>query len=232
MISELELILFDRYYKSEMSEEEVIQIEERFSKDADFKQNYNAYLTSILLIKRSAFKAHLEDTSGRSSSKWSKLTILLIVFFIIIFLSFFIIIGNKNEPQRSEILFAEYFEPLPDMITSRSGRSELTAAMRAFQNAQYEKALILLDTTIYRQDIVKIYRAVAQLGIANVPVEMFEQEISYLPENHPFTGEIKWYLALSFLKSENKESALILLRDINQGGYKYKEAQELIRKLE
>ena len=134
-------------------------------------------------------------------------------------------------------LYAAYYTPFELPVAERSAGTTaplLQRADAAYRAADYEEALQLLtqltetvpDNTLYR-----FYLAQAALRTPRTEVAVAELERLLDTPDHLFVQQSRWYLALAYLKTERREAARETLRAIEPGAYRYREAQQLLRRL-
>ena len=113
--------------------------------------------------------------------------------------------------------------------------SELAEAILLYDQNEYEAAFEKLNTII--EEDYNNYLAGYYFGMTCIEMEKYDvaaQHFQELLENwqSPFIYHIEWYLALCYLKQDDKEKALMLLNKIKKSNTYYKEkAEELFKKL-
>ena len=230
MLSEKDLELFDRYLQGNCRPEEAQFFEQRLNDEPELKKEFEAFKTAVFLLKRGGFKELVNEEEKPGKSPFLKIGWLIVL--IIALLAVFYFFNNQQEEKSTDQIFAEYFEPFPDLISTRSSAQGVDRAMEAYNNGDYNIALQMLDTNQYDQPIVHLYRAISRLAIKEGQEHSFQDEIDFLPENHLFDEEVKWYQVLYQLKSDDISGAIELLKDINEGEFKSIEAQQLLRDLD
>jgi len=231
-MTEQEIQLFDSYINDLLSAGDRLNFEKKLQTDSDFKINYEAYLTSVNLLKINAFKKHVILDYKRPHTRFSPKVITIGVIILAALISLLIFLkSQKIDEIPTNELFAQYFEPLPDLISTRSESNSLLGAMESYNDREYGKALESLDTTLFKQSQVKVYRAICRLAIDEEQNLSFEDEIRALKHGHPLEEQVRWYQALSHVKNGELNKGVLTLESIDEGTYKYNEAKQLLIRL-
>ncbi|UZR98175.1 hypothetical protein [Chondrinema litorale] len=144
---------------------------------------------------------------------------------------------NKTQTYSGDQLFVAYFEPYQvDAFRSADENNEMSDAMKAYQNRDYEKAVSLFEQTPATDisTIDNFYWAIALLATdsGNEAIEKLDD----LKSENAMPGlaqNIDWYLALANLQVGKLKEAKAILESIseNEQHYKNKAATELLNKL-
>lgn len=156
--------------------------------------------------------------------------------FIILFVSYFLL----NDKPDTNALYAEYAVHYP-LSVSRGGddsipetqKQLLQNAVSSFNNKNYAKALESLNP------LLAIDSADSELllasGICNLETGNFNQAMkmfsSIESKSNVFSARAKWYMALTMLAEKNTETCRKILLTISPDADTYKQAQELLEKL-
>lgn len=107
---------------------------------------------------------------------------------------------------QNEQLFKDYFEPLDDFVTTL-GKEETSRqrAFEAYNSKDYESAIPLLEAW-YKEEqnpMAYLYQGVSHLALdqANEAIERLEL---FKNKANNFHNEANWYLALAYLKKNNR----------------------------
>lgn len=149
--------------------------------------------------------------------------------------------SNKEDIAEGPVLYAQYFEVLPDMLTANERSSEkedeeqqeAVQGMREYNSGNYKGAAALLKNS---EDVIhQIYAAIAEMENRN-----FSDAIDLLNQcqkndtNGKYTDITDWYLALSHIKNGNLKQGKLKLNSIisTDKHYKKKEAEKILKALE
>lgn len=124
---------------------------------------------------------------------------------------------RPEDPQR---LFAQYFEPYPNVImpTVRGDvdTTLLERAYRAYDHGKFDDAIDFFRRAGQDDAAVYLYLGNSYLatGDAENAIPLFEKVIS---EYDAFDDQAAWYLALGYLKNGNKGEAMKIFARISEG---------------
>ena len=147
-------------------------------------------------------------------------------------LSYFLTLEKKASTQE---LFASYFEPYKNVIQPMQRNSdqqnEKAIAFMAYDQGEYEKAVLLFSKlyTTTNEPYYLFYKANALLKLerANEAVPLL---LEHLKTNDTLTEKSHWYLAMAYLKLDDKANAKLSLEKVlTEGKYKTKEAKKLLK---
>ena len=139
-----------------------------------------------------------------------------------------------NQKSSTNELFANYFEPYRNVIQplerGSGDQDEKSRAFYAYEKGDYEKAVRLFTDlfTATKEPYYLFYKANALLKLekANEAVPLL---LEHLKTKDTLSEKSTWYLALAYLKLNDKPNARITLKKvISDGKYKSKEAQKLL----
>lgn len=138
-----------------------------------------------------------------------------------------------------EELYSTYYNPYSTTIDYRSDASLLSdtfqEALETYESQEYDTALILFKKIISTEKPET--SALFFAGICSMELDDYRNAIIFLNEqiyqnNLLFTQQASWYLALSYLKTNQKtEAKKILEHIVNEYKYKHREAVELLDEL-
>lgn len=240
--------LIEKYIQNRLTAEEELIFNKLLEDDATFKKDVALHTKLKNVIENDDdenYRALISNLEGRfnETGKKSSFTKWLVAASIILLLGFsYFFTSNYNTTVSSNELFASYFVPYRNVIApiERSDsngvtqQNEKTQAFIAYEKGEYKKA-ILLFTKLYtatKEPYYLFYKANALLKLerANEAVPLL---LEHLKTKDTLTDKTNWYLALAYLKIENKAKAKELLNTvITNGSYKSKEAKKLLEELE
>jgi len=223
--------LIEKYIQNRLSVEEQLLFDEFIKNDSQLKK-------VVINADDSNFKKLITEIESRSKpanrktsyAKWlvaASIVVLLGSFYFIYF----------NDKNSSNELFAEYFEPYRNVIQpierNNEQHNKKTQAFAVYENGDYNKAIILFsrlyETTNESYYLFYKANALLQLDRADEAIALL---IKHHKTNGVLTQKTNWYLALAYLKIDDKiNTEKVLQKVIASKMYKTKEAEELIEKL-
>ena len=236
--------LLENYFSNQLDEKQVEAFEALYQSDIDFKQEVD-FLNNLKAVAENedtnqfkslltSFEVHNSTTNKNNFPKWMKYAAAIAAIFIVA-ISVNLFFQNKlTEAQ----LFAANFEPsknvsFPIVRASQNENLENTAFI-AYSDSNYEKAIPLLKK-LYMQtknSEILFYEGNALLasGKTQEAIKKLKQHLTF---SDSLTHRTHWYLALAYLKNENKTQAKIELNKLLDSGapFKNSEAKLLLEKL-
>src|SRR5690606_15346254 len=108
-------------------------------------------------------------------------------------------------------LFATYFKAFPNFfeVTMRCSTTitKPTAAFQAYENKEYEKAVVLFEELIQEQDDPEVLLLLGNANLILGDVEKAKENlITLINEFDNLDIPAKWYLSLCYVKSGDKEN--------------------------
>lgn len=231
--------LIDKYLQNKLSKDEKLVFEELLEKNDSFKKEVQLYVDLKKAVEKeddSNFRnliTEIESTAKIPKDKNSQLKWLVAASIIILLgLSYFLTLEKKVSTQE---LFVSYFEPYKNVIEplQRNGdqKNEKAIAFMAYDHEEYEKAVILFSKlySSTNEPYYLFYKANALLKLerANEAIPLL---LEHLKTKDTLTEKSYWYLAMAYLKLNDKASAKQSLKKVlSEGKYKTKEAEKLLK---
>ena len=236
-----QLDLIEKFIQNRLSSEEKLTFDELLNNDIDFKNEVAFHTNLKKAVKNNDdenFKNLISDLELKvkrqgqkhSYSKWLAAASIVLLLGLTYFLTIF------NKPSTND-LFASYFQPYENVIfpieRSSDQQGDKVLAFYTYQEGDYEAA-ILLFSRLYNSTKEPYYlfyeaNALLQLDRANEAVPLL---LEHLKTKDALTDKTKWYLALAYLKEQDKHNAKKYLREvIKDGNYKARDAKELLKKM-
>lgn len=240
-------ILLLKYFDGSLSEEEKVVFNQFLEEDDEFKSQFLLEKDVQAVIreenriglkkKLQRFETERETVSTGNKRTWWKP--LSIAASIILLLGASWLLFNSNAFNGQEQLFANNYEKYPNTVytITRSDVSDDSLermAFEAYETNNYDAAIeYLLDLKEKtRLDYVDFYLGQSYLANENYlkAIDRFQEIIEI---NSEFKQEAYWYAALANLKlDQNKEAKQLLEELVQNKKYKFKEASELLKKLD
>lgn len=236
--------LIEKYIQHRLSAEEALLVDALLENDIHFERELilQANLKKAIkkedddrfrhLISELESKAKMERPLNRKPyTKWLAAASIA----LLLGLSYFFTLDQKASTND---LFASYFEPYRNVVQplerGNDQEDEKSLAFYAYENGDYEKAIKLFTDlfTATKEPYYLFYKANALLKLEKAK-EAIPLLLDHLKTKDTLTDKTTWYLALAYLKLDDKPHARIALKKvIEEGKYKTKEAQKLLEVVE
>jgi FimV-like protein len=234
--------LIEKYIQNRLSSEEKLTFDDLLKNNDDFKEKVALHTNlkkAIGNVDDFNFRNLISDleskaknhTQKRSYVKW--LAAASIVLFL--GLTYFLTIDNKATGNE---LFASYFKPYRNVVhpivRGNDQQDKKALAFIAYEKGEYETAITLFSNlyTTTKEPYYLFYKANSLLKLERTN-EAIPLLLSHLKTKDTLTEKTNWYLALAYLKLEDKLKAKKLLEEvITKGSYKAKEAKELLKEFD
>jgi tetratricopeptide (TPR) repeat protein len=136
-------------------------------------------------------------------------------------------------------VYEEYYQSYPNVVapTVRGENSTdiKSEAFYSYDSGDYSKALRLFSK-LYdseKEDYSLFYKSLSLMELKRYDEALSSFEQFDLQKNNGFTPYVKWYKALTLVKLEQEEKALVLLQELaNSTNPMQKMAKELVAELE
>lgn len=244
-----DIILLERYIEHSLTEDEIYRVEKRLANEPTFKELYKSEKLLVNGIRYGHLKGRLDQlksleatlpaiTSSRPAAKviflksyWKQLAVAASLILSVI--SYLIL----NRPTDPGDLYAEYFQPYPNIILPKvrgtQEQNQETDAISAYENHDYEQAARgfreILATKPEPGILLLLGNANLILGNTDEALENF---ITLSKDFNEFDIQAKWFQSLCYLKKKDVNSAKLLLEEIAAGDSSYKsKAKEVLKKL-
>ncbi len=255
MTDEKKYELIERYLAEELSEAERADFENQLKVNADLREEVSLHQQVTETLRGE--KVHeLRDVIKEVDEKWAsnkpkenakvvsfpfrKIAALAAAVLALVLAYQFLSPKNTS----SEALFADNFEPYKMILNQRSlipnpetewMASEVKKAVAAYQAKDYAEASTLfqaLSKETPDADAFQIYAANSELSLGHSDEAIVI--LNKLVEKAPplLIEQSRWYLALAHLQKEDYASAKSQLQQIQSDGFKYKEAQKILRDIQ
>lgn len=205
----------DKYFEKGLSANERKQLTEMLENDPELKKELDfrkRLQGAIHQRERRDLKLFVKGFENNRSNRRYLLYGGVALVLIFIGLVFVRPLFLKPDP---EALYLSYFEPFPNMIAPDVRSSETPVdteeAFRLYDTGRYELAARRFHTLALTgtEDYLPFYEGISQLaaGNASATIALWEK-IIFKDEAVPMETYRRWYLALAYLKTGQKEKAV------------------------
>lgn len=244
--SEEILSQFDSYTAGKMTPKEKDVFEASLEKDVTLKQAFDDYLhltEGLSAFGYAKFSEKIADWESEiAAEKNTKIVPLKSWYMIAATISLLIVavLGwwKFGMQDSSEELYASYYQPYPDILTSRgsSGETLLNEALYYYESGNYELAIEKLNKVLADdQDNNELRFYLGQAYLANNDALKAQTVFRSLLDQNNFAlyDASEWYLALASLKTGNIIATKEVLQQINRNtNHAYREkSKQLIERL-
>ena len=231
-------LLIQKYLQGTLRQEEEALFQEYLEKDASFADAIPFYEELNYAFAKADYnqtKAQLHSFyKEEKRSSWRKWSIAA-TFLILIGLSS---VWYINSISSTESLYAQYFEPYKNIVQpivrGEAVKTTKERAFKAYDEQNYKEAIVYFDDLLKDtpEPMIEFYKANAQLQIGDTETAILILE-SRIKKTDTMYGEVQWYLALSYLKLNDKKKAETYLKSLLQTNIPFKsnEAQLLLDQL-
>jgi len=151
----------------------------------------------------------------------------------------FFVFDPFDRPTPQE-LFAEYFEPYPNLAGPVRGGSEQDQDKRALAYMAYDRGDFSQAATLFHEILPESENALMDhFYFGNVLLKLgdgekaIEEFTIVAKEAKGFAMDAKWYLALSYLNVGDVAKAKVVLDEVSlAGGDQFEQAERIIKKLD
>ena len=143
-----------------------------------------------------------------------------------------------NTINSTETLYAHYFEPYKNVVQpivrGEAEKNTKVLAFMAYDDGDYDTAIVYINQLLEDKPeaILALYKANSQLQTDQTEAAIATLE-SHIKKTDTIYAEAQWYLALSYLKLDNKEATKSHLSTLLQtnSNFKNKDAIALLKTL-
>lgn len=209
---------FEQLLRKTLSKEESLQLLKDIENDPILKKEFEEYRDAWELVKTmerrnlkekvSKIAEHQLTPKARSKG-WIWYSAASVLVFVLCYWAF-------QQNTSGENLAQAYFKPYPDKFTTMGQNvNPLSKAMAAYKTGNYQEAEILLNQVPEEfSNDVKLYKGICwyQMNEKKKAKEVFK-ELSQ-DSSSTYKGPALWYLSLTHLALNEKDSANIVLQKI------------------
>lgn len=219
----------EQYLAGSLSREKLQAFEAQLVEDPAFREEVNLHRNAQQIIgnkKRMQMKALVESVAeayqhdNRSSRSWKSAYFLAAgVLLLIAFgsISWWFSTDDRSDSQ----LFAAYYDAYPAYNIQRNAAdtvtNPLTVGLQLYAQKDYETAQLQLEEAlrVKEQPMTHFYLGICALELKRSDLAIAHFEAVIDEGNSLYTAQAEWYLALSFLLSEQHDLAVKQLQKVS-----------------
>ncbi|HPW97163.1 MAG TPA: hypothetical protein PK218_01225 [Flavobacterium sp.] len=229
--------LINKYFEKSLSEEEQKQFVLLMETNVDFAKEVSyqkGVKKAITLNERSDLKKKLQsfETSKpkvKSFKIWYAAASIILLFGV----------GFYFTQNATSSIYDDYYQSYPNVVapTVRGEMKEdsKSEAFFEYDNGNYKKSLELFSKIYDSEnvDYALFYKGLSLMELEKTKDAIVTFKQFDLSKNNAFTPFVKWYLALSYVKENQKEKAIPLLKSLTETDNPQQEmAKKLLSELE
>jgi TolA-binding protein len=222
----------ERYYNGKLSPDELIQFNKLKSENEDFIKELELFESAQFIVELSALQELKEkvkslDKANQPTHSLKSQRILGVAASIILLMIASVLFYAQTFSNKS--LYSKSFTPASDYISELgSDNSELELALSIYNKGKYQEALRKFNT-------IKTDESQFYAGQCNLQLKNFTEAVNkFNSVQGIYTTEAQWYLALTHLKLNKEQQAILVLDQIiksNQDPLFVKKSKKLKSKL-
>lgn len=215
--------LINKYFEQQLTDKEKVMFESLLQNDSEFAKEV-AYQKNvkkaITLNERETLKQTLQSfESNKKQPKktyqfWSIAAVFLLFFGGLAWFQFM-----QDSPEK---LYQEYYQSYPNVVAPTvrgdNDRNIKSDAFYEYDSGNYQKSLELFSK-IYADeevDYALFYQAMSLMELKRYDEAIALFDTFETSDQNAFSPFVKWYKALSYLKTNEKEKAIQLLKELSE----------------
>lgn len=219
-----EIELIERYFDNALSQQETQEIAERLKGDYDFRKLFDREKLLVDTIRFGAARRDLDylnelERSISDKKSAARQSVFYYLAAAACIAAIILLIWMPTKDANPESLFAEYFQPHPNifepLLRNESDISPRGQAFQAYEQEDYQQAALLFTELLAENEDPGMRMLLGNsnliLGNTEAAKQNFSEVIRISPD---LTAGAKWYLALTHLKSGEPGRAKQLLQDV------------------
>ena len=238
-LNEDEQILFDTLMQDDVNKkefEEYKNIQVQLAHVMNSEKDEKAFVQNVKNISASFKDEKLNERESTNKPTWQISTNTKWILSAAAVLLFGLFIGQQyfNTPTGMRELYATNYTPEELSIERGTNDDSLTAIAKLYNAHQYKEAIPLMQQfmTTHAENInLKIHLAICMMEIQDYPNA--EQTLkNVIAENNLYKEKAQWYLAMLYLKQENKKELKALIHQFDKNHFYYKKGKEILNEME
>ncbi len=235
--TEIHIELIEKYIEGKLDHKAFENFEKELKVNISLAQQVEQYKKVIRGLKEEGLRSQLKEYHNELFNKPKTPRKIKWYYYAGVAASVLLLISSIYilfiRPVSSKKLYDTYFEPYPNLVTTRSNSTtKFERAMENYSHGYYKKAIVIFSE-ISQTDSVYIealyYKGISLLALdlPSEAINTFEQ----LKNNEPYKEQLAWYLAMAYFRHNDIENTRKQLLKIEERSFKYTEAQELLEQL-
>lgn len=228
--------VIEKYLEGNLEGKRKEAFEKELRVNSELVEQVELYKKAIDELSNEGLRTHLKDIhndlfmKSKNKQRWPyylgvAASVLLLITFGYLF---------TNRGLSNETLFTTYFEPYPNLISTRNdAKTPFGKGMGNYSNHKYESAIQAFEEVSEdeqtSQDLV-FYKGISYLALSlpNKAILSFEQ----VEHTTQYEEQLTWYLAMAYLKLDDVENTQKQLLKIQENSFKYAESIDLLKQIE
>jgi hypothetical protein len=233
--------LIERYFDPDVSETEKEILAEEIEKDENLMALFKQEKLLINTIRFTGAKQdlHFLHNLENELSKADRRSIPRYYYAIAASVAIFVLIGVSYQFGKSSSpdVYAEYFKPYPNLfeptVRGNAATNKRADGFLAYENGNYEKAINVFSDLLKEKKEPGIMLLSANANLALGRIDNSERILQDLISSFDELDiQAKWYLALCYLKSGQKEKSTALMQELTQSDLYATKAKGVLQKLQ
>ncbi|MEM6631142.1 MAG: hypothetical protein AAF694_15780 [Bacteroidota bacterium] len=241
--------LTDAFLAGELSQEDTLAFEDRCKSDPEFGKEVQLYIASLREIRlegEQALKSQLMDRfseakvipmeASSNRAPWFAAAAAAVALLVI---SIWWFTSSPQQVEPPKDLYAQYMK-IPDISVTRAPMegtyaSQWGQTLGLLKDSMFQEAIPMLDTLLQDTTFFASYggQGIMYLGTSLMHMGKYEEALTQfqrIESENPYSDQILWYEALSYVKLEDIPEATRTLKAIVEKPihYKRKEAQAIL----
>jgi len=239
--------LFDAYILDRMNDEDKAAFEKRIAEDQQFAEEFEFFKQMISAINKEAekkFKDNLREIDKKIDTpvlgKQNFFKYFAIAASIVILLGISAYFYFTSLSTNEKLYLAYYKNYTNDLVEHTRGTNnnvllenlsaeeneKLTEAMKFYDEKNYTKTIDIIEDNFVSKSpnpAILFFLAVSQLEVGRLDEAIENLEFLNNITKHSYSEQTKWYLSLAYIKNKEYEKAMLLLKELEISGNKYKD---------
>lgn len=227
-MSDTEFILFEKYWKNELSLTEKSELEELFGTDQELYQRYQLYQSAIRGLSREGVKdeMRLVMQQGISSGiRWQPLAIAAAITLTIVSSLALLWSGDPSYVN-------DHFQSYPyteGLRNEETANQELQNALGYYVDGNYENASTAFAEIDTKTAVTYLYWSQSEIALGQL--ESAIVLLNKIEDTSQYAALKSWYLGLCYAETGNKAAAIEQLQQLKASDYGYEKARKIIHEL-
>lgn len=242
--------LIDKYLNGELSDTELTDFENQLIKDKEFAREVETHRDVNSFIKKKAKMEEFKNTVSEAANdyfneqnpsqkktlriSWAYKAAAAVLILIATSMGLYLLL----KPASPENLYAQYYQPYPTDVFTRSdntNKNDFILALQQFQQKNYKKALeifSIIPESDSLQVTIAFYCGLSYLETGNNESAIICLQKATTDESNALYTVARWYLSLAYLKNNETDKAVPILEKIKASdAYNAEKASQVLEEL-